>query len=119
MGQLRKIWLQMNCFVSKQPNLGEQIIIVKSSSITAVFEQLAREIEGLGKWAVTPLLSFPSYSECHAEVRNLPPGDGHSYVPPWRGSFPRLFLSANLGVAGKVIWRCGKVHHQLVFSKRG
>lgn len=48
MGHLRNSWLQMNCFVSKQPILGELIIIMKPSSITAAFQQLAESRGGGG-----------------------------------------------------------------------
>lgn len=49
MGHLRMLWLQMNCFVSKQAILGELIIITKPSLITAAFQQLAGEPGDLGK----------------------------------------------------------------------
>lgn len=69
----------MNCFVSKQPNWGELIIIMKSSSINAAVELLARETGHLGKWAVASFLSFPEVIQnvSPTEIRNLPFSDGH------------------------------------------
>ena len=69
----------MNCFVSKQPNLGELIIIMKSSSINAAVELLARETGSLRKWAVPSFLSFPEVIQnvSPTEIRNLRFGDGH------------------------------------------
>lgn len=57
-GCLRKIWLKMNCFVSKQPNLREQIVIMKSSSNYCCCQAVSWRDWGFGKWVV-PFLSFP------------------------------------------------------------
>lgn len=80
MGHLRKLWLQMNCFVSKQPILGELIIIMKPSSITAAFQQLAGEWGDLGKEAAASCLSFPeiTHHASNTETRNPPFRDAHS-----------------------------------------
>ena len=79
MGHLRKLWLQMNCFVSKHPILGE-LIIMKPSSITAAFQHLAGERGDLGREAAASCVSFPeiTHHASNTETRIPPFQDAHS-----------------------------------------
>lgn len=106
MGHLRKLWLQMNCFVSKQPILGELTIIMKPSSITAAFQQLAGEPGDLGKqqrraYHFLKLLTLRPPQKSEIPV----PGMLTLRCQLGRARFPHLFRNANLRVAGQALWR--------------
>ena len=111
----------MNCFVSKQPVLGELIIIMKPSSITAAFQQLAGEPgRGWGGGAWGKRQQHPVYhflkllTMCLTQKAEIPLSRMLTLrCQLGRARFIHLFSSANLGVAGQVI------HSPFVgFSKR-
>lgn len=94
MADLRKIWFPVNCLVSKQPKLAEQIIIMKPSSITAASKLWAGEWES-GEGAGAPFPSLPGLTQnvFSGDIKNLPFGHGPSFsfylARPAAGGSPR------------------------------